>query len=98
MVTLGLFTFALAGCSSTWVLQDDSPVSSEQLKAAKEACKVEDKLYNFSFTEITYDAAAQAVSDPEKKAEFKALLEDKKEELYAEIDQCMDEQGLKRKS
>jgi len=96
--TLGAFTLFLTGCSSTWVLQDDLPASSEQLKAAKEVCKVEDKLYNFRFTEMTYDAAAQTVSAPEKKAEFKAILETKKEKLYTEIEECMNEQGLKRKN
>ena len=96
---LGFFTFILAGCASSgWELQDSSPVPSDQLKAAKVACKVEDKLYNFRYTKITYDAATRSVSDPEAKTQLKEQFQAKKQKLDAEIDECMDNQGLKRKN
>lgn len=96
-ITSGLLTVFLTGCASKWVLQDNSPAPSSQLRKAKTACKINEKLDRLMIYQAVSDAVI-SVSGPAAKEAAEQGMKKREQKVYAEIDDCMNEQGLKRKS
>lgn len=92
------FITLIAGCAKTWIKADGAVATSAEVKAAKQVCREDDKIYELNFHRTTRDAVLLVIKDEASRQNIKDNYIKKEQDTYAEIDACMVAQGLNPES
>ena len=88
----------LNACSSQWVRLDGSQIEDTDLRQARAACQIDEKNALLEQAEVARSARfAQAKSNADKML-ARENFDIEKQRINAEIEACMRDQGLKRKT
>ncbi len=84
------------GCRSEWVRQDNRPVVQAEFQNARAVCRVDEKLAQIeqADTERNENLASSSSNEATMVANENFALE--KQAIYAEIDECMQQQGYQQ--
>ncbi len=91
-----IIALSLTGCSATWVDTNNSKATSEKIEAAKEICQMREKLEQLRVKEMTIDILKIKADTSEAKDELDKVYQHSEQQITAEIEECMQGQGLMR--
>ena len=88
----------LGGCQSNlaWTRLDGSSATPEQLQEASKACRIEIKLAGIERAQEERDDDLNKASTNQSKMLVKDEYEQLKQQVYREIDTCMNKKGYRR--
>jgi hypothetical protein len=91
-----LVIMASGGCQTTWVNPDNSSVDDDTLRKAEMACKVAEKLDSLDQAKERKNKRLAKSRSNESTMLVKDEFALEVQSIHAEIDACMQQQGLKK--
>ena len=87
---------AIGGCQTTWVNLDNSSIDDDALRKAEMACKVAEKLDSLNQAKERKNRRLAKSKSNESTKLVKDEFAVEVQSIQAEIDSCMQQQGLKK--
>lgn len=87
--------FILAGCAR-WAHLDGSAARLDQISKAKIVCEYDAKLLALQARQLAKDTAKLQASSSAKKESLEAEYQQEAKKVYAKLNACMKDQGLKK--
>ena len=85
----------LSGCGATWINLDDSRADLDRINAAKARCNHDSTLLKLQASEVKKDASVIATSSISEKKALEEAYDLEEKQVYAKLNACMREEGLK---